>query len=61
MRSRRSWKSGDRLAVEGDDHVALLQAGLRAWAIGGDVADQGAFADGQSEGLGERGRDFLDA
>src|ERR1043165_7255858 len=51
----------DRLAVEADDDVAGLEAGLLRRAAGLDLGDERAARSVEAEGLGERRRYFLHA
>src|SRR6185437_7088731 len=51
----------DRLAVESEHHVAVLQSGLRRGAIVVDAGNQRARRTWQAHALRDFGRDLLDA
>src|SRR5258708_4516323 len=51
---------GDLGAVDRQDDAALLEAGLGAWAVGGDRRDQRAVLSWQAEARGDGRRHLLD-
>ena len=49
----------DRLAVDGEDDVAALEAGRGQRAVGMKAGDEGAFRPGEAERIGDLGGDVL--